>query len=131
MTIGWNEGEADADDDGEFLALGTFDVQPWKLTAYVQHQTTPTWNNRLQLLYSGNRDRGFEAGADGVAIEDYLTLDLISQLQLGDGILSLGVENLLDNQYFPVFSQVSSGFNDTGYRAARGRRVSLTYSISW
>ncbi|NJL39086.1 MAG: TonB-dependent receptor [Leptolyngbyaceae cyanobacterium SM1_4_3] len=130
-TFGWNEGEADADDDGEFLALGTFDVQPWKLTAYVQHQTTPTWNNRLQLLYSGNRDRGFEDGSDGVAIEEYITFDLISQFQLGDGTLSLAVENLLDNQYFPVFSQVASGFNDAGYLAARGRRVSLTYSISW
>ncbi|MCA1992665.1 MAG: TonB-dependent receptor [Coleofasciculus sp. S288] len=130
-TVGWNEGEADEDDDGEFTALGTFDVQPWKLTAYVEHQTTPTWSNRLQLLYSGNRDRGFEAGADGLPIEDYITLDLVSQLQIGDGTLSLGIENLLDNQYFPVFSQVLSGFDDTDYRAARGRRVSLTYSISW
>lgn len=130
-AVSWNEGEANADDDGEFLALSTFDVQPWKLTAYVQHQTTPTWSNRLQLLYSGNRNRGFEDGSDGVAIEDYITFDLISQLQLGQGILSLAIENLLDSQYFPVYSQVLSGFDDASYRAARGRRVSLTYSISW
>jgi iron complex outermembrane recepter protein len=130
-AISWNEGEADADNDDEFTALGTFDIQPLKLTAYVEHQTTPTWRNRLQLLYSGSRDSGFEDGADGLPIEDYVTLDLISQLQFGDGTLSLAVENLLDNQYFPVFSQVSSGFDDTGYRAARGRRVSLTYAISW
>ncbi|NJL55596.1 TonB-dependent receptor [bacterium] len=130
-TISWSEGEADSDDDGEFTALSTFDVQPWKLTAYLENQTTPTWRNRLQLLYSGNRSRGFAAGADGVAIEDYITLDLISQLQIGNGVLSLGIENLLDNQYFPVFSQTVSGFDDANYRAARGRRVSLTYSISW
>ena len=130
-TVSWNEGEADADDNGEFTALSTFDVQPWKLTAYVENQTTPTWSNRLQLLYSGNRSRGFDAGADGVAIEDYITFDLISQLQLGQGTLTLAVENLLDSQYFPVFAQVLSGFNDASYRAARGRRVSLTYSISW
>jgi iron complex outermembrane receptor protein len=130
-AFSWNEGEADADDDGEFTALSTFDVQPWKLTAYIENRTTPTWSNRLQLLYSGNRDRGFEAGADGVAIEDYITLDLLSQLQIGDGVLSLGIENLLDNQYFPVYSQVLSGFNDANYWAARGRRISLTYSITW
>jgi AraC-like DNA-binding protein len=75
-------------------------------------------------------DRGFEAGADGLPIEDYITFDLISQLQIGDGTLSLGIENLLDNQYFPVFSQVLSGSDDTNYLAARGRRVSLTYSIA-
>ena len=130
-TVTWNEGESDPGDDGEFLALSTFSVQPWKLTAYVENQTTPTWSNRLQLLYSGNRDRAFDDGVDGLPIEDYITLDLISQLQLGQGTLTLAVENLLDNQYFPVFAQVLSGFNDANYRAARGRRVSLTYSISF
>lgn len=106
-------------------------MQPWKLTAYIENQTTPTWSNRLQLLYSGNRNSAFEDGVDGVAIEDYITFDLISQLQLGQGTLTLAVENLLDSQYFPVYSQVLSGFNETNYYAARGRRVSLTYSISW
>ena len=130
-TVTWNEGESDINDDGEFLALSTFTVQPWKLTAYVEHQTTPTWSNRLQLLYSGNRDRGFDDGVEVFPIEDYITFDLISQLQLGPGTLTLAVENLLDNQYFPVFAQVLSGFDDAEYRAARGRRVSLTYSISW
>ncbi|ESA33729.1 hypothetical protein N836_20725 [Leptolyngbya sp. Heron Island J] len=130
-TFTWNEGESDFNDDGEFLALGTFSVQPWKLTAYVENQTTPTWNNRLQLLYSGNRDRAFDDGIETVPMEEYITFDLISQLQLGEGTLSLAVENLLDTQYFPVFAQVLSGFNDANYRAARGRRISLTYSISF
>lgn len=129
-NIAWNEGEGE-DDNGEFIALSTFDVQPWKLTAYIENQTTPTWRNRLQLLYSGNRDSAFEDGVDGVAIEDYITFGLVSQLQLGNGTLSLAVENLLDNQYFPVYAQVLSGSNDANYRAARGRRISLTYSISW
>ncbi|MEL6397678.1 MAG: TonB-dependent receptor [Cyanobacteria bacterium J06626_4] len=130
-TVTWNEGESDPGDDGEFVALGTFSVQPWKLTAYVENQTTPTWNNRLQLLYSGNRDRAFDDGIEAFPIEDYITFDWISQLQLGQGTLSLAVENLLDTQYFPVFAQVLSGFNDANYRAARGRRVSLSYSISF
>ena len=130
-TVTWNEGESDANDDGEFVALSTFSVQPWKLTAYVENQTTPTWSNRLQMLYSGNRDRGFDDGADGVPIEEYITFDWISQLQLGEGTLSLTVENLLDTQYFPVFAQALSGSNDRNYRAARGRRVGLTYSISF
>lgn len=130
-VVSWNEGEADEDDDGEFLALNSFSVQPLKVTAYVAHQTTPGWSNRLQLLYSGSRDRAFEDGTDGIEIEDYITFDLISQLRVGQGTLTLAVENLLDNQYFPVYAQVLSGFDDANYYAARGRRVSLTYSISW
>jgi iron complex outermembrane receptor protein len=130
-AVSWTEGEADAGNDGEFLALSSFDVQPLKVTAYVEHQTTPDWSNRLQFLYSGSRDRAFEDGNDGVEIEDYFTVDFISRIRLGDGTLSLGVENLLDNQYFPVYAQALSGFDDANYRAARGRRLSLTYSISW
>ncbi|NJK64294.1 MAG: TonB-dependent receptor [Synechococcaceae cyanobacterium SM2_3_1] len=130
-SLTWHEGEADSDEDGEFTALSSFDVQPTKITAYVEHQTLPSWNNRLQFLYSGNRIRGFEDVADGVSIESYVTLDYISDILLGDGVLSLGIENLLDNQYFPVFSQVLSGFNEVTYRAARGRRLNLTYTINW
>ena len=47
-------------------------------------------------------------------MEEYITFDWISQLQLGEGTLSLTVENLLDNQYFPVFAQALSR-NDANY----------------
>lgn len=125
----WTEGEFE-DENGEFIAADSISVNPWKLTAYVEHQTTPNWRNRLQLLYSGDRDRGFESGLDQGAVDDYATLDLISTLSLGEGTLSLGVENLLNEEYsaFPTQSLTAP---DDDIALERGRRVSLTYSINW
>ncbi|MEM8808441.1 MAG: TonB-dependent receptor, partial [Cyanobacteria bacterium P01_G01_bin.38] len=53
----WSEGENDVDDDGDFLALGSLNVPPYKLGLYVENETTPGWTNRLQMLLVGDRDR--------------------------------------------------------------------------
>ncbi len=130
-TVGYTIGEIDEGDTGEFKDLISFQVQPLKLTAYVEHQTTPGWRNRLQLLYVGNRDRGFEDGLDPVAIEDYVVLDFISSIQIGMGALEIGVQNLLNNQYQSVNRQVAGGFNELNNYAEPGRTLSLNYRITF
>lgn len=130
-TLSWAEGESDEDEDGKFLALESSRIQPLKLTAYVENQTTPSWRNRLQLLYVGGRDRAFDDGTDPVEIDGYLILDLISSLQLGPGTLNLGIQNLLNEQYIPVEAQFLGGFFELSNVPARGRTVSLTYSVTF
>lgn len=125
-------GENDEDNDDEFLALDSFDIPPLKLTAYVENQTTPGWRNRLQLLYLGNRDRGFEDGSDPVPIEDYLVVDLISGIQLGPGTLLLGIQNLFNNQYQSVAQQLDVGIDGELFNyAERGRTFSVNYRVTW
>jgi iron complex outermembrane receptor protein len=124
--VSWNKGENDPNDDGDFQPLSSFEIQPIKLSAYVQNQTTSDWNNRLQLLVVGGRDRAFEEGVDDTEIESYAVLDYISSVELGPGTLEIGIQNLLDNQYFPVFQQLE-GRN----LAAPGRTVRLNYSVTW
>jgi iron complex outermembrane receptor protein len=96
-------GEIDLADDGEYTALDG----------------------------SGDRDVFGDSVAFGRReVESYLTVDYISSIQLGNaGTLQIGVENLFDNQYFPVISQIQA--NDSAYAAARGRTVSIKYSIDW
>lgn len=130
-TLSYTFGENDEDEDGNFLALRSFEVQPLKLTAYVENQTTPGWRNRLQLLYVGNRDDGFEVGKDPVAVNDYLLLDFISSIQLGRGTLFIGIENLLNNQYSSVFSQLLGGFSELNNRTDRGMTLSIKYQLNW
>jgi iron complex outermembrane receptor protein len=130
----WVEGESSPDGVDGFVPLSTVDIQPIKVGLYVQNQTTSTWSNRLQLLIVGSRDRAFEEDIDGdpidpFPIESYTTLDWISSLQLGDGTLSLAVQNLFDNQYFPVDSQTQR--RNQQYAAALGRTISLQYQLSW
>ncbi len=130
-SLAYTFGENDEDEDGEFIPLRSFEVQPWKLTAYVEHQTTPGWRNRLQLLYVGNRDDAFEVGQDPVAVNDYLLLDFISSIQLGRGTLFVGIENLLNNQYSSVFSQLLGGFSELNNRTDRGMTLSVKYQLTW
>lgn len=130
-TFTWLEGENDEDEDGEYLALNSITVPPLKLTAYIENETLPGWRNRLQLLYSGNRDRAFEDEVDLTDIESYVTVDYISSIRIGSGELQIGVQNLFNNQYFPVYSQYFAPFFEANNYAGRGRTLSVNYRITW
>lgn len=134
-VVSWNEGESDPRNTGDFQPLDSFNIQPLKLTAYVQHRTLPGWTNRFQFLYVGDRNRAFEATdfrgrpIDPAPIESYFVVDYISSIRLGTGTLQLGVQNLLNNQYSSVFSQRLPGTINNF--AESGRTLSATYRVSW
>lgn len=130
-TATWQEGENDADRDGDYLALNSSIISPLKLTTYIQHQTTPGWRNRLQLVYIGDRDRAFDDRVDRVDIDNYLVVDYISSIAIGPGTLNIGIENLLDTQYLPVKTQRAGGFDNSERFAARGRSLSVRYLLNW
>ncbi len=124
------EGEIDTDDDGDYDPLDGFRIPPLIIRAYVENETLPGWHNRLQALFSGSRARFNDDPAFGRrAVDSYLTVDYISSIDIGSGTLQLGIENLFNSQYFPVVSQLQS--TDAAYAAARGRTLSLRYSINW
>ncbi|MEG4112398.1 MULTISPECIES: TonB-dependent receptor domain-containing protein [unclassified Microcoleus] len=124
--------QGEYDENGRYIALDSSRIPPLKLTAYLQNETLQGWNNRLQFLYSGNRDRAFKDGSDSGPISSYLTVDYISTIQLGKGLLQVKVENLLNNQYFPVLSQYLAGFGaDSSNYAGRGLTLSVNYRLNW
>ncbi|MGP0565517.1 MULTISPECIES: TonB-dependent receptor domain-containing protein [unclassified Nitrospina] len=130
-TLTLMEGELDSDNNGNFdsYMLGNR-IPPLKVTGYVENQTRPNWRNRLQVLYSGNRDRfngqtGFGKGTVG----DFYVVDLLSVYKFKVGTLKVGIRNLLDELYFPTISQMYN-FNNR-YSAGMGRTISATYSIKW
>lgn len=124
--------QGEYDENGRYIALDSSRIPPLKLTAYLQNETLQGWNNRLQFLYSGNRDQAFKDGSDGGPISSYLTVDYISTIQLGKGLLQVKVENLLNNQYFPVLSQYLAGFGaDSSNYAGRGLTLSVNYRLNW
>lgn len=96
----------------------------------MQHQATPDWSNRLQVLIVGDRSRGFDDGRDRRPIDGYIVLNLVSNLRLGPGTLQLGIENLLDNQYVSVFEQAIGNLSSP-LRPDPGRIVRITYSFDW
>lgn len=132
-TLTWSEGESYAAATDSWLALNGFRIQPLKATAYASHRTLPGWSNRLQLLHSGARDRAFQDGLTygHLPIESYTVVDWTSALHVGPGRFDVGVHNLLDAQYFPVVSQLYAQWGNSSRAAARGRTVSIGYSVSY
>ncbi|MBD2360534.1 TonB-dependent receptor [Anabaena minutissima FACHB-250] len=130
-TFTWTEGENDENNDGRYLALNSITVSPLKLTAYVENETLKGWRNRVQLLFSGDRDRAFEDGVEDGKISSYVTVDYISSIKIGQGELQIGIQNLFNNQYFPVYSQYFAPFFDSANYAGQGRTLSVGYRISW
>lgn len=130
-SISWVEGENDANQDGAFLPLNSGEITPIKFTAYLENETLPGWNNRLQALIVGSRNRAEAAGVDPLPIASYATVDFISSVAIGSGTLQIGVENLLDTQYFPAVAQYLSGFDDRNYIGGRGRTIRILYSTTW
>ncbi|WPF89205.1 TonB-dependent receptor [Cyanobacterium aponinum AL20118] len=130
-TFSWSDGEADLANDGNYLPLSSARISPIKFTAYVQNQTLPNWSNRLQATWIGDRSSAFDEGVDPSPVYSYFLLDLISSIKLGQGTLQIGIENLLDTFYFPLYSQRTQGFSNTFYSAGSGRTISVKYGISW
>ncbi|PSO48255.1 MAG: TonB-dependent receptor [Cyanobacteria bacterium SW_9_44_58] len=130
----WLGGESDSDDDGDFeRPLNSSRIPPIKLTAYVENQTLPGWRNRLQLFALGDRDLAADRPnpSDPVPVDGYIILDYISSIKFGGGTLQLGIENLLDEQFFPVDSQLSGGSSEQRNKAGRGRTFTLQYQYDW
>lgn len=123
-TITLIEGEIDADDDGDFEDLDGFRIPPLKITAYLENQTLPGWQNRLQALFSGNRNPEGE-GFGLQEVDSYLVLDFLSSVDVGGGKIQLGVENIFNNDYLPVVSQLQT--TNSARSAARGTTFSLRY----
>jgi len=127
-TLTWTTGWRDPDGNGDFdTPLGNTLIPPVKLTAYVENQTTDTWRNRLQFLYSGDRNPAGE-GFDLDPVYAYFTADFISSLKLGNGELSVGIENLFNTFYYPNIAQIYGGRSQS---AAKGMSLTVGYRFEW
>ncbi|WP_103028947.1 TonB-dependent receptor [Salinibacter altiplanensis] len=133
-SFSWLQGKNDADDDGSFgTHLPGQRIPPEKATGYVDVTPIDGWTSRIQMMYSGERDVFDDTAPFGRGdVSPYVVFDLTSQIKVGTGALEVGIENLFDNYYFPVRSQIPGGnFGDDSYTPARGRNFSLSYSVRW
>ena len=128
-TATWMEGEVDLDDDGDYDEdLPSTRVPPLKVTAYTEYRPYHWWSLRLQGLYSGERSPE-SSQFGGAEVEDYTLLDLYSGFELPRGRLEIGIENLINEDYFTVLSQ--AGALPYAFSKGPGRTISATYSLAW
>lgn len=108
-TLTWMDGEVDTDDDGSFDSyLDSRRIPPVKATGFMEYDATG-WLIRLQGLYSGHRDKFDGSLSRGLGeVDSFVTFDVMTALQLGRGELSIGLQNLLNEDYFPVSAQTQN-----------------------
>ena len=101
------------------------------LNAHLSGNFAHGLNGRLQLAHLFDRDfEGPSAPADA-NFDSYTVVDLFIGKELGNGQLSLAVENLLDKQYITYFGQTESRQNNNSYFAGNGRTLTLSYQLEF
>jgi iron complex outermembrane receptor protein len=131
-SASWLEGKHDPDRDDIYTYLNSWRIPPFKLTSYVDVRVVPRWENRIQVLYSGDRNRFPTSNGFGErAVESYATVDWLSAIETSRGVIRAGVQNLLNRQYFTRDSQLLRVGGNLSYAAAQGAVFSLSYSVKY
>lgn len=128
-SVSWAEGIRDDGQGGRIRLAGTR-IAPLKVTGYLEDQTLNWWHNRLQATHVGSRDQ-FEdsaAFAEG-EVERYTLVDYVARFDAGPGQLSLSINNLFNEDYYPAVSQA---YNlSTSRVKGKGRTLGLGYALNW
>lgn len=109
-------------------------IPPLKLTAYLEFKPSEAWSNRVQATYFDGADYRL----DGVAsfgrrkVDSYTTVDMISQYQLSENDqVSMGIQNLFNRSYYPLYSQLMRSSNNTSHLPAPGTVLTASYTHQW
>ncbi|MCG8443448.1 MAG: TonB-dependent receptor [Caulobacterales bacterium] len=137
----WQDSKVDSDGDGSLDEPLDFSrVPPPTLTLYTEFDVMSAWSVRLQSVTLLDDERfeppfsTFERDVDG-----YTLFDLLVTGDVGPGVLSLGVENLLNSDAIPLATQlgcpdpVGSGAVIDAFCNIQqpGARGSVRYSVTY
>lgn len=128
-SFSWLEGKRE--EDGEKEYLNGQRIPPLKITASGDYRLGIDNLVRLQMLYSGDRDRFADELGSGAQFEgrvdSFVTFDLLGKYKIGPGDLTGAISNLFNKDYFTVYSQSSN--RDQRMVKAPGRGISLRYAL--
>ena len=144
LTIGvaymFTEGKADKNrndrfNDDEDIYLNSTKISPPKTTAYIKLQPAKSVNLLLQWLQYGDRNRFVKRsnGSYGYGegpVEDAHVVNFSGSWMINPKFsLNLGIENLLNQDYYMPQAQWSTQHTD--YIKANGMRYQLGIGIKW
>jgi iron complex outermembrane receptor protein len=129
LAYAQTEGRYDSDGDDRIDAdLPGINISPDRVTAFWDQIWTPAMSTRLQASRAFDRDFDYPGvTASNDHFDGYTTVDLMARFGLPLGALSVGIENLLGEQYVSYNSQVTPPRNDT-YTAGRGRVLTVGWA---
>ena len=129
----WMKGR-EQPDGGDWQDMTGYRIPPVKLTAYLQYKPDEDWSHRVQATYFGAEDyrlKGVESFGRR-RVDGYTTVDIISQYQLSEhDQVSVGVQNLFNRYYYPLYSQLMRNSNNTSHLPAPGTVLTASYTHQW
>ena len=132
-TFTWMKGR-EQPDGGSWQGMTGYRIPPLKLTAYLQYRPNERWSGRLQANYFGAKDYRLD-GKENFGRRDvnsYFTVDLMGRYQPDPrNTFILGVENLFNRDYYPLYSQLMRSNTNTSRLPAAGAVLTLTYQHRW
>lgn len=133
LNYSWSEGERDANRDGSVdTPLTGRRIPPSQFNAFIEHDIAPWWMVRMQLAHTGDRNE-FPNSPIGRFYEGRVRattrIDAMTSFDLGSADLSIGVNNLLNDDYFTATSQLVNR-NDR-FSKAEGRTLYVRYGVNY
>ncbi|PTQ13232.1 hypothetical protein CLG96_03685 [Sphingomonas oleivorans] len=133
LVFSWSEGKRDANKDGKVETPMTGRrISPELLNGFIEYDITDNWLARVQFAYSGDRNKfpgspinNFYTGR----VESTTRVDASTKFKIGPADLTVGVSNLLNNDYYSVTSQMLNR-NDR-YSKALGRTAFVQIGIDY
>ena len=133
-SVTWMKGRETPQNTNKEQDMTGFRIPPLKLTGYISYSPTDTWTNRLQATYFGAKDYRLN-GVNGFGrydVKSYTTADLISSFALNKkDIVTIGLENMFNRKYYPLYSQLLRSGDNTSHLVANGATLKVSYSHKW
>ncbi|KAF1039439.1 MAG: Ferric aerobactin receptor [Burkholderia lata] len=133
-TITYMQGRERPQNSANFQDMTGYRIPPLKLTGYLEYRPNPRWSNRLQATFYAARDYRLndKIGFGRMDVGSYTTVDLISRYQITKkDRVTVGVENLLNRYYLPLYSQLMRNSNNTSRLPAAGAVLTASYTHRW
>ena len=128
--LSWQEGERKLAGSSSWQPLDGSRIAPLKAVMNLTYDAANWGVYSLGVIHSGSRDKGDEitSGARH-PVESFTVVNAGGKWDLGNGQLSVGVENLFDTDYIPPY--VQSAQSSSRYFGAPGRRVFASYVLDF
>lgn len=133
-SVTWMKGRETPQNSNTKQDMTGYRIPPLKVTGYISYSPTDTWTNRLQATYFGTEDYRLN-GVNSFGrydVKSYTTADLLSSFALNKkDTMTIGLENIFNNQYYPLYSQLMRNSNNTSHLLANGITLKVSYSHKW
>ncbi|ENX34214.1 hypothetical protein F889_02878 [Acinetobacter colistiniresistens] len=133
-SVTWMKGRETPQNTNTEQDMTGYRIPPLKVTGYISYSPTDTWTNRIQATYFGSEDYRLN-GVNSFGrydVKSYTTADLLSSFALNKkDTMTIGIENMFNRQYYPLYSQLMRNSNNTSHLVANGVTLKVSYSHKW